>query len=34
MMPSSQQQREAVTMRPLYAVPRPGHVVRVSACWP
>ena len=31
MMPSSQQQREAVTMRPLYAVPRPTHVVRFFA---
>ncbi len=28
LMPSEQQQREAVTMRPLYAGPRPAHPVR------
>lgn len=29
-MSSAQQQREAVTMRPLYAGPRPAHLVRCS----
>ena len=31
-LPSMQQQREAVTMRPLYAGPRPPHLVRVHCC--